>query len=147
MSQDAKTAIATIPFITLAGIIIVAGIITGWDAVQDIDGLKLQIITLFEILLWAGVFAIILLGIGRALQVYTRENDFPWVFFPIVFSVLAFGSFFYGALWLTKYLLDYAETSVFDDIAVFWGLGSFFTVLGYKSFGSIKEHKTPDWHK
>jgi putative membrane protein len=147
MSQDAKTAITTIPFVTLAGIIIVAGILAGWNAIKDETEWKLQILTLFEILLWAGVFAIILLGMGRALQIYSRENDFPWVFFPIVFSVLAFGSFLYGALGLTKYLLGEATTEVVDDIAVFWGMGSFFAVLGYLSFTSIREHKTSDWHQ
>jgi putative membrane protein len=147
MSQDAKTAISTIPFVTLAGIIIVAGILAGWNAIKDETEWKLQILTLFEILLWAGVFAIILLGMGRALQIYSRENDFPWMFFPIVFSVLAFGSFLYGALGLTKYLLGEATTEVVDDIAVFWGMGSFFAVLGYLSFTSIREHKTSDWHQ
>ncbi len=146
MSKDAKTAITTLPFITLAGIIIIAGILAGLDAIKD-EPWKLQILTLFEILLWAGVFAIILLGMGRALQIYSRENEFPWVFFPIVFSVLAFGSFLYGALGLSKYLLGYATTEVVDDIAVFWGMGSFFAVLGYLSFSSIREQKTTDWHQ
>ncbi|UCG69399.1 MAG: DUF373 family protein [Thermoplasmata archaeon] len=147
MSQDAKTAISTIPFVLLAGIIVVAGILAGYNAIEGLSIWQEQFLAISGILLWAGVFAIILLGIGRALQVYTRDNDFPWVFFPIVFSVLAFGSFLYGALELSRYLLGYIDTRVVDDIAVFWGLGSFFAVLGYKSFGSIKGHKTPDWHK
>jgi putative membrane protein len=147
MSQDAKTAITTIPFVTLAGIIIVAGILAGWNAIKNVDEWKLQILTLFEILLWACVFAIILLGMGRALQIYSKDGEFPWMFFPLVFSILAFGSFLYGALGLTKYLLGEATNDVVDDIAVFWGMGSFFAVLGYLSFSGIKEHKTSDWHQ
>lgn len=146
MSQDAKTAITTIPFVILAGTIIVAGILAGWDAIEGITIWQEQFLTISGILLWAGVFAIILLGMGRALQIYSRENDFPWVFFPIVFSVLAFGSFLYGAMGLSKYLLGYVSTEVVDDIAVFWGMGSFFAVLGYFSFSNIRGHKTMDWH-
>lgn len=148
MSQNAKMAMATIPFIILAGVIIVAGILAGWDSIQDIEGWKLRMITLFEILIWAGAFAIILLGMGRALQIYSREGDFPWMFFPIVFSVLAFASFLYGAFGLTRYLLELDEkASIVNGVAVFWGIGSFFALLGYLSFSSLREHKTMDWHQ
>ncbi|UCE72820.1 MAG: DUF373 family protein [Methanomassiliicoccales archaeon] len=157
MSQDAKSAISTIPFVLLAGIAIVAGILTGWNAVQNaqlpVEKENLlplhQMLTLLGILLWTGVFAIILLGMGRALQIYSKQNDFPWVFFPLVFSVLAFGSFMYGAMDLTSFLMKIKGTEVVDDIAVFWGIGLFFMVLGYFSFSGIREHKKgpADWHQ
>ena len=82
MSTDARTAISTIPFVMLAGITIIAGILAGWNAVQNEPDQVAQILTLLGILLWTGVFSIILLGLGRAMQVYSKENDFPWVFFP-----------------------------------------------------------------
>jgi putative membrane protein len=146
MSKNAKTAITTIPFVTLAGIIVIAGILTAWDQIQDIDGWWLSVITLLSTLLWSGVFAIILLGMGRALQLYSVNNDFPWVFFPIVFSVLAFGSFMYGVLELSSYLLGYAESVT--DVFIFAALGIFFAMLGYLSYSSVREHKTsPDWHQ
>ncbi len=147
MSQDAKTAIATIPFVILAGITIVAGIFAGWTAINTPGDSLQQILTLFGILLWACVFAIILLGMGRALQIYTRQNDFPWLFFPIVFSVLAFGSILYGTLLLSSFLLGYETTLVMDDIFIFWTMGLFFSLLGYLSYHNIKEHQaTMDWH-
>jgi putative membrane protein len=147
MSQDAKTAIATIPFVILAGITIVAGILAGWTAIQGNTDSLHQIIILFGIFLWACVFAIILLGMGRALQIYTRQNDFPWLFFPIVFSVLAFGSILYGTLLLSSFLLGYETTIVIDDIFIFWTMGIFFALLGYLSYHNIKEHQTTmDWH-
>ena len=148
LSQDAKTAISTIPFIMLAGIIIIAGIISGWNAVDSEPDEVKQVLTLLSILLWTGVFAVILLGIGRALYVYSKQNDFPWMFFPLVFSVLAFGSFLYGALQLSMYLLTDIETDIVTNIAVFWGLGFFFLLLGYFSYSGIKDHKRDnDWHQ
>ncbi len=148
LSQDAKTAITTIPFIMLACIIIIAGIISGWNAVGNETDQVNQILALLTILLWTGVFAVILLGIGRALYVYSKQNDFPWMFFPLVFTVLAFGSFLYGALQLSRYLLTSVETDIVTDIAVFWGLGFFFLLLGYFSYSGIKDHKRDnDWHQ
>jgi putative membrane protein len=148
LSQDAKTAITTIPFVMLAGIIIIAGIISGWNAVGSEDDQVIQILSLLTILLWTGVFAVILLGIGRALYVYSKQSDFPWMFFPLVFSVLAFGSFLYGALQLSRYLLTAVKTDIMTDIAVFWGLGFFFLVLSYFSYSGIKDHKRDnDWHQ
>jgi putative membrane protein len=147
MSQDAKTAIATIPFVILAAITIIAGILAGWTAIQGNSDSLHQIIILFGIFLWACVFAIILLGMGRALQIYTRQNDFPWLFFPLVFSVLAFGSLLYGTLLLSSFILGYEETHVMDDIFIFWTMGIFFALLGYLSYHNIKEHETAmDWH-
>ncbi|MEE9150828.1 MAG: DUF373 family protein [Thermoplasmata archaeon] len=150
MSQNAKTAITTIPFVTLAFIIIVAGILAGWDAVQSNNIWESRIISLFSILLWAGVFAIILLGIGRALQIYSKQNNFPWMFFPLVFSVLAFGSFLFGILRLFSFfLVDNVRPEVVDaNIFIFWAMGIFFAVLGYLSYNNIREHeKTADWHQ
>lgn len=148
MSKNAKMAITTIPFITLAGIVIIAGILASWNAMQNKQDPLEEIMAVMEILLWAGVFAIILLGMGRAFQVYSRENDFPWVFFPIVFSVLAFGSILFGALRLTSYLLVPDVTVDVVDIFTFWILGLFFALLGYFSYSGIREHgKTADWHQ
>jgi putative membrane protein len=147
MSVDAKTAISTIPFLMLAVIIIIAGIIAGWNAIQNEKDQLAQILSLFSILLWAGVFAIILLGVGRALQIYLKENDFPWMFFPLVFSILAFGSFIYGTIQLSMYFHPEFDIPAVD-IAVFWGLGAFFFVLSYLSYGGIKDHKRDnDWHQ
>lgn len=147
MSQDAKTAITTIPFITLAGITLVAGVLAGWDAIQLESNPTYQFIILISILLWAGVFAIILLGIGRALQIYSKDKEFPWKFFPISFSVLAFGSFMYGVLELSSYLLGFPGTEALD-IFIFWSLGLFFAVLGYLSYNNIREQEaTTDWHQ
>jgi putative membrane protein len=147
MSKDAKTAISTIPFVMLAGITIIAGIIAGWNAIQNITDQLAQILTLISILLWAGVFAIILLGMGRALQIYSKQNDFPWMFFPLLFSILAFGSFIYGAIQLSLYL--HPEITIEAvNIAVFWGIGTFFLILGYFSYNGLKEHKRDDdWHQ
>ncbi len=147
MSRDAKTAISTIPFVMLAGVIIIAGIIAAFDAIGKSQGTIEQILILTSILLWTGVFAIILLGMGRALQVYTKEGDFPWVFFPMVFSILSFGSFMYGILMLTSYLLGFSKSSVLADIFIFWAIGFFFALLGYFAYSGIKEPKTLDWHK
>ncbi len=149
MSSDAKTAISTIPFVMLAGVTVVAGILAAWDGIQnpDIKDPRHQILVLSGILLWASVFAIILLGMGRALQVYSKEGDFPWIFFPMVFSILAFGSFMYGILVLFEYLLGFIGTEVIDDILIFWTIGFFFAILGYFAFGSIKHAKPMDWQK
>jgi putative membrane protein len=146
MSQNAKTAVTTIPFAVLAGIIVIAGIVTAWNEIQAFDDYWLRNITLFSILLWTGVFAIILLGMGRALQLYTKDNEFPWIFFPIVFSVLSFGSFIYGVLELSTYLLGFAGSVT--DVFIFWTLGIFFAMLSYLSYSSVREHKAPpDWHQ
>jgi putative membrane protein len=148
LSQDAKTAITTIPFLLLAGIIIIAGIISGWNAVGNESDQVKQILTLLGILLWTGVFAVILLGIGRALHIYSKQSDFPWMFFPLVFSILAFGSFVYGALRLSMYLLTDVKTDIVTNIVVFWGLGFFFLLLGYFSYSGIKDQKgDTDWHQ
>jgi putative membrane protein len=147
MSTDAKTAISTIPFVMLAGVTVVAGILAAWNAIQAITDPREQILVLSGILLWACVFAVILLGMGRALQVYSKEGEFPWVFFPMVFSVLAFGSFMYGILILSQYLLGFIESGIIDDIFIFWTLGFFFAILGYFAFGSIKHPKPMDWQK
>ena len=130
MSQDAKTAISTIPFVTLAGITIVAGVLAGWNVLQtpypDNSALTeeqfhlLNLLNMLDILLWAGVFAIILLGVGRALQLYSKENEFPWKFFPIVFSVLALGSIIYGTLELSSFLFKLEGTEVVNNIFIFW---------------------------
>ncbi|UCF07406.1 MAG: DUF373 family protein [Thermoplasmata archaeon] len=147
MSQDAKSAISTIPFILLSGIIIVAGILAGWNAIQGITDPVLQMITLIEPLLWAGVFAVILLGIGRALHIYIREAEFPWIFFPIVFSILAFGSFLYCALKISSFFFGMAGTEIVDDIFIFLVTGIIFTSFGYFSLGKIRQvEKTADWH-
>jgi putative membrane protein len=147
MSKDAKTAISTIPFVMLAGIIIIAGIIAGWNAIQNVQDQLAQILTLISILLWAGVFAIILLGVGRALQIYSKENDFPLMFFPLLFSILAFASFIYGAIQLSMYFHPEMTVSAVNT-AVFWGLGAFFLALGYLSYSGLKEHKRDDdWHQ
>lgn len=149
MSQNAKTAVTTIPFVILAGIIIIAALLAGWDAARSNDVWEARMISLLGILLWGGVFAIILLGIGRALQMYSRQNEFPLMFFPLVFSVLAFSSFLYGILRLFSFLLiDNVGTEVVDDIFVFWAMGIFFAVLSYLSYNNIREHgKTADWHQ
>ncbi|UCE36473.1 MAG: DUF373 family protein [Thermoplasmata archaeon] len=149
MSRDAKTAISTIPFVMLAGITIAAGILAAWNSIQDatINDPRHQILVISGILLWACVFAIILLGMGRALQVYSKEGEFPWVFFPMVFTILAFGSFMYGTLELSSFLLGFSGTEVLDDIFVFWMLGFFFAILGYFAYGGIKHPKTMDWQK
>jgi putative membrane protein len=149
MSQNAKTAVTTIPFVILACIIIIAALFAGWDAVQSNDIWEARMISLLSILLWGGVFAIILLGTGRALQMYSRQNEFPWMFFPLVFSVLAFSSFLYGILRLFSFLLiENVGTGVVGDIFVFWAMGIFFAVLSYLSYNNIREHgKTADWHQ
>jgi putative membrane protein len=149
MSSDAKTAISTIPFVMLAGVTVVAGVLAAWNGIQDpeITDPRHQILVLSGILLWACVFAIILLGMGRALQVFSKEGEFPWVFFPMVFSILAFGSFMYGILVLSSYLLGFVGPGVIDDIFIFWTIGFFFAILGYFAFGSIKHPKPMDWQK
>jgi putative membrane protein len=148
MSTDAKTAISTIPFVMLAGITIIAGILAGWNAVQNESDQVAQILTLFGILLWTGVFAIILLGLGRAMQVYSKENDFPWVFFPMVFSILAFSSFMQMIIIIVSFWMGITDTGIVDDIAAFFGLGVVFLLLGYFSFSGIKEQKrNADWHQ
>lgn len=158
MSQDAKTAISTMPFLMLAAIIIVAGLIAGWNIMQaeweeipgglDKDQWQLkQIVSIIGILLWAGVFAVILLGIGRALHIYIKGNDFPYMFFPTVFSILAFGSFFYCALFIFTFF-SIPGQDVVDDIFLFWFLGMVFGILVYFSLSMIKEQeKTADWHQ
>jgi putative membrane protein len=149
MSTDAKTAITTLPFVMLAGITIIAGILAGWNAVQNENDNVLQILALLSILIWTGVFSVILLGMGRALQMYSKQNDFPWMFFPLVFTILSFGSFIHGAIQLSKYLLvDVIGTEVVDDIAIFMGLGMFFMVLSYFSYHGIRDQKrNDDWHQ
>jgi uncharacterized membrane protein len=156
MSQDAKTAISTLPFLMLAGIIIAAGLIAGWNVMQTTqEGEELsasqwqlqQTIDFISILLWAGVFAVILLGIGRALNVYIKGKDFPYKFFPMVFTILAIGSFIYCALFITKFLYIPGE-EVVDDIFLFWFLGMIFGILVYFSYSMIKEQeKSADWHQ
>ncbi len=157
MSQDVKTAISTMPFLLLAGIIIVAGLVGGWNVLQtsldENSGMtesqwQLQQMILFiSYLLWAGVFAVILLGIGRALNVYIKGNDFPHKFFPMVFSILSFGSFFYCGLFILMFF-NVPGKEVVDDIFLFWFLGMVFGILVYFSFSMIKEQeKTADWHQ
>jgi putative membrane protein len=146
MSKDAKTAISTIPFMLLAAITIIAGILSGWHAIQQQTGLR-GILSLLGILLWTGVFAIILLGIGRAMQVYSKENDFPWMFFPLASLILAFSSFMHGILISISFFMGYPEGDALD-IAIFIILGLFFTVLSYFSYNGIKEQKRDsDWHQ
>ena len=148
MSQDAKTAITTIPFVVLAGITILAGIILGWYSIESVDDGLEQLLILTPYLLWAGVFGLILLGIGRALRIYSKENDFPWVFFPMVFSILTFGSFMYMAIFFISYWTGYAGAEVVDDMITFFILGLLFLILGYFSYSGIREHKrTDDWHQ
>lgn len=157
MSQDAKTAISTMPFLMLAGIIIAAGLIAGWNVMQtqwdastgvtESQWPLQQMIDFISILLWAGVFAVILLGIGRALNVYIKGNDFPYKFFPMVFSILAFGSFFYCALFIFTFF-SISGKGVVDDIFLFWFLGMVFGILVYFSYSMIKEQeKSSDWHQ
>jgi putative membrane protein len=148
MSTDAKTAITTIPFLMLAGITIIAGILAGWSAVHNEPDQVAQILTLLGILLWTGVFAIILLGLGRAMQVYSKENDFPWVFFPMVLSILAFSSFMQMAIFIVSFWMNISDAGVMDDIAAFFGLGVVFLLLGYILFSGMKEQKrNADWHQ
>lgn len=157
MSQDAKTAISTLPFMMLAGIIIVAGFVGVWNVTQTSqpqDSLLTesqwqlqQMITIISYLLWAGVFALILLGIGRALNVYVKGNDFPYKFFPMVFSILSGGSFIYCVLFIVTFL-NIPGREVVDDIFLFWILGMVFGILVYFSYNMIKEQeKTSDWHQ
>jgi uncharacterized membrane protein len=147
MSKDAKTAISTIPFMLLAVITIIAGILSGWNAIQQQPEQLEGILTLLSILLWTGVFAIILLGIGRAMQVYSKENEFPWMFFPLASLILAFSSFMHGILLSISFFLGFSEIEALD-IAIFIILGVFFTVLSYFSYNGIKEQKRDsDWHQ
>ncbi len=93
------------------------------------------------------MFALILLGIGRALNVYIKGNDFPYKFFPMVFSVLSFGSFFYCALFIFMFFYVPGQ-EVVDDIFLFWFLGMIFGILVYFSYSMIKEQeKSADWHQ
>ena len=147
MSKDAKTAISTIPFMLLAVITIIAGILSAWHAIQPIEDQLHQILTLLGILLWTGVFAVILLGIGRAMQVYSKENEFPWMFFPLASLILAFSSFMYGVLLFISFFMGFPEGDTLN-ILVFVSLGVFFTILSYFSYNGIKEQKRDsDWHQ
>jgi putative membrane protein len=148
MSKDAKTAISTIPFVALASITVLAGIILGWYSIETVNDDLHRILILTPYLLWAGVFGLILLGIGRALGIYSKENDFPWIFFPMTFSVLTFGSFMNTALILVSYWTGYSGTEVIDDIITFFVLGLVFLILGYFSYTGIREQKrNDDWHQ
>jgi putative membrane protein len=154
MSQDMKTVVTTVPFLILAGTVLMLGIFQAsntWDSMEDYDALY-RYIGVFGILIWAGVFAMILAGTGRALQLYTKGTEYPKVYFPIVLSLLSFASLSYGITYLASYFLDIIpneeEGQIVTRIIIFMATGIFFATLSFLSHSNIKgKTSLSDWHQ
>lgn len=152
LSQDMKTIVTTVPFLILAGTVMLLGFFQAFNAWYNMEKYDIlyRYLVVAGILIWAGVFAAILAGTGRALQLYTRGTEFPRVYFPIVLSLLAFASLSYGITYLLSFLLDIIpeqeESQIATKTIIFIATGVFFATLSYLSHVNTKT-STSDWHQ
>ena len=109
---DIKASVSTsglsLPFSIISIVPIIIGILLGlkdWDVGLDVTD---SVLIFINAILWWVVVGLLIMAIGKALDIYIKEKKFAPNFGVVILSILGTGLLISGAVHFTAFALDYS---------------------------------------
>ncbi|MFO8110050.1 MAG: DUF373 family protein [Thermoplasmata archaeon] len=137
-----STAAVWLPFTIVGVIIVIAGVVNGWNAIMkvEVEAPIIILLTFFQSVIWWWIGGILFHELGQALHMYLTQGKIKRSFWAVVSSLVAITFILWGTFgYLQRVVYGEEVTSVLPMVAINIALGLSIAILGGLTHKAVKE--------